>query len=281
MTKSLNLEKSGMAIWNFICANVLDLLTLAVAGYIFISSNVSNFLPEQLLVQVIGILTLIAFSNLVYRGKLKKIECISEETNASLHSIIEELLLFYDPEDIKQGLKDSKQEIILIGNSLKTTLDYFSGLLIERIDDGVNIRMLLMDYKEDRALDVNVNGYIGERDNKFSKLSLVNSMRKIYHIFYTKNSDKPGELVLGLVPFPLKYGLVIIDPSEKNSMLFVKFYGYMNSSQRVMLVVKKEKQPKMFDYFYQQAESIWSNCAEKGRIISEFDEKDLPEVLIK
>jgi hypothetical protein len=279
MKQQSKFEEIVLGVFRFIIKNALDLATLIIAGIIFIFSNLTQLPYEELLKNIIGLLCLMAVSNLYFRQiRLNKLEKLSEQMNASLHGIVNDVLLSYKIDLIYQDVLKAKT-VWMIGCTLKTSVFYMFDGLIGAINNGLNLKMIMMDFRCEEAIKTLCNMYPGSKNIATSQQSLVSCIHRINRIANTISRNPEGSLEVGLFPSLLRYGMIIIDPQMASGKIYLKLYRHTQSSFRPVVLIEKEKHPEWFELFYNQAKGIFDICDERGEVFRENELDRLGEII--
>jgi hypothetical protein len=260
-------EEIVYAVFKFLLQNALDLTTFGIALYIFVTSNFGQQTSDSLLTTIVGLLGVMAISDLIFRQvRLRKLEKLSEKMNDSLMGIVKNVLFPYRIDQISEEVEQAST-VILVGNTLRTSAYYLYDEFVNGLKKGLCLKVIMMDFTHDEAIETLCNMYLGSKNRRTTAISLMTSCKKICNIGQSLPVDANGMMELGLFPSTLRYGMIVIDPEKASGKIYLKLYRHNHGRFRPVIFIEKSKYPDWFDLFYDQALELWKICEEKGRVI--------------
>ena len=183
----------------------------------------------------------------------EKFESLERKIN---HTVIaNEYLNFH--EDINANLFKNAQQIDLLGYCLQRSLRSYLEILEERLLQGVEIRVIILDYKNEPLMNMAEI----ESENKTAdewKKNIQDSVKYLKEI--TSNKNLTGTLNVGYLPYSPSFGLTITNKKNTNGLIFVDIYHHKTKSMNATFKLEKNKDEKWFIFFSKQYDLLWSSC---------------------
>lgn len=261
-------RKAQEALW-FLLENLPSLLTVAFAAYVLIQSQRSTLQLMEVLLWLLGIIGLLATSELVERHRtLRKIERVSRETLEAVKDFqiapSAESLFEREPSSPLAGFLNFS-EIYISGMNLRRTATSHIGLFESRLREGATLKFLLVDPDSDAVSIIAERNYV-YRDAEILKSVIESSLESLRQIGAGQNvKGSPEVKVLRYVP---SYGLTIIDPNRTGARIRVDVYPYrVPPEDSPCFWLERDKDGKWFQFFLAQFRAMWES-AKPIRMIS-------------
>lgn len=255
------------ALW-FLLENVPSLLTVAFAAYVLIQSQRSTLQLMEVLLWLLGIVGLLATSELVERHRtLRKIERVSRETL----EVVKDIEISPSAESFFEREASSPlagfpnfSEICISGMNLRRTATSHLGLFERRLKEGATLRFLLVDPDSNAVSIIAERNYV-YRDPEKLKSVIESSLESLRQIGAGQNVKGSAEIrVLRYVP---SYGLTMIDPNQTGGRIHVDSYPYrVPPEDYPCFWLEREKDAKWYEFFRAQFSAMWESAKPIGMI---------------
>lgn len=240
--------------------NLLDygpiLLTVLVGAYAAVATINSKLDDKALLQWILGLLVLIATTQLVDRfrilrstdKKLDQILTLSEGTGGTKGFLLESM------PDLRDRVKTAKS-IAISGVSLAGTSNNYHPILQERLKAGVPVRLLLIDPDAELPVaDVAVYRIEKTQDPNVLRRSLNFSLETFSLL---SNVDKKKKLKIRLLPYPTIYGIWILDFDTDNAEVWVELYSFRKTPEPAFQLLPR-RDGVWYEFFSEQFEKMWA-----------------------
>jgi hypothetical protein len=256
-------RKIEEVIW-FLVENLPSLLTVAFAAYVLIQSQRATLQVMEVLLWLLGIVGLLATSELVERFRhLKRIEDTSLRTLNAIQA-----MAIPDAENIlkdRQAVIDNirkanrAKEIWMCGYSLVHLVRAHEGFFLERLKDGCNLRFLLLKpgcdvtHMLDRLMTPKPGQLIGDIDAVLACLRRIRA---------SADSATSGQVEIRLLKTVPTFSLIIVDPGQPNGWVQVGPYpSYHNvplDTGRPQLFLNRSE-GRWYKFFCDQFQRLWND----------------------
>jgi hypothetical protein len=249
----------------FLVENVPSILTVAFTAWVLIQSQRSTLQVMEVLLWLLGIVGLLATSELVERFRhLQRIEDASFKILDAIQvkegSDVENILK--DRHDVKITPEMYKaRKIWVCGYSLVNLVRVNENFFKERLQEGCHIRFLLLkpDCASTEVLDNLMLPYEVDLRN-----DIKTSLNRLRIINDSVRATAKGQMEVRLLKAMPTFSLLMVDHDFPNGWIFVELYpsSYHVSldSGRPHFVLKKQK-GTWYRFFYEQYEELWNNKA--------------------
>lgn len=239
--------------------NIIDygpiLLTVLVGAFATVRSINSHLDSNELLQWILGLLVLIASTQLVDRFRIlrntnKKLDQIIEFSNGSGGA--KGFLLDSMP-DLRERVKSAKS-ISISGVSLAGTSNLYHPILQDRLKAGVPMRLLMIDPAIDKPVaDVAVYRIDKTQDASVLRRS-VNYSLETFSLL--SPFDQKRKLKIRLLPFPTIYGIWILDYGTNEAEVWVELYSFRQTPEPAFQL-KPGRDGVWYEFFVNQFEKMW------------------------
>jgi hypothetical protein len=165
---------------------------------------------------------------------------------------------FFLPENyLSNDLFAQADEIYLSGYSLSRTVRQLTQVISNRLADGAQIKIVLVDPENGNLLQQMARESVAAtadtwRSSIQATLALLNAI--------AHNPDNKGSLEIGLLPFTPSFGLKFIDPHTLTGLGFVELYHHKANSPNATFALKAEDDAQWYPFFREQFEELWNTC---------------------
>ncbi len=240
--------------------NLLDygpiLLTVLVGAYAAAATINSNLSDNELLQWILGILVLIATTQLVDRfrvlrsndKKLDQILTLSQGTGGTKGFLLDSM------PDLRERLKAAKS-IAISGVSLAGTSNNYHPILQERLRSGIPVRLLVTDPDEKKPVaDVAVYRIEKTQDPNVLRRSVNYSLETFSLLL---NVDPKKKLKIRLLPFPTMYGIWMLDFGTDEAEIWVELYAFRKTPEPAFQLLPR-RDGEWYEFFADQFEKMWA-----------------------
>lgn len=214
-----------------------------------------------LLGSAISILILIAISNL--RDRLYRFRRIQETVEQTRRAVLESTIYqvagadeFFGGRDESYGdLLSTASSIAISGITLSGTVQTYRATLRERLEAGARIRLLIIDPTSEDVLKQIVSrswSSVATPDYYRGSLGFISEL--IENIGNTPKAT--GSLEIGYLPFVPSFGVMLVNPKEKNGAGFVEIYHHLTDKSPGFRI-STGGDPQTFQLYRQQFELMW------------------------
>jgi hypothetical protein len=250
----------------YLLDNLFDIATIVVAGYLVIRHQVQPFAPNdiaELATWILAVLGLIAVSGLWDRNRrLHRIEKLSEESRdlvlRRLSGKVHANDFFLSGHQLSNQVFESATTIWLSGVTLSRTTRSYMHILSQRLVEGVQIRIILVDPAVDVALQELALQDQGSTTVEFwrNRLQTVQTIIEIIG----KTPNNKGSLEIGYLPYTPSFGLVITDPFKPHGFCSVELYCHKSTETNPAFELRASDDPRWYEFFRRQYEDLWRSC---------------------
>lgn len=240
--------------------NLLDygpiILTVLVGAYAAVATINSQLSEKELLQWILGLLVLIATTQLVDRfrvlrstdKKLDQVIALSQGTGG-----VKGFLLDSMP-DLRERLKVAKS-ISISGVSLAGTSNSYHPVLQDRLRAGIPVRLLVTDPSVDLPVaEVAVYRIEKTQDPNVLRRSTNHSLETFSLL---SDVDHKKKLKIKLLPYPTIYGIWIIDFGKDNAEVWVELYSFRKTPEPAFQLFPR-RDGVWYEFFVDQFEKMWA-----------------------
>jgi len=255
------LRRIQEALW-FLLENVPSLLTVAFAAYVLIQSQRSTLQPMEVLLWLLGIIGLLATSELVERHRtLGKIERVSQETLeiAKCFETSPSAEGFFEKEPISPlaGFPNFS-EICISGMNLRRTATSHIGLFESRLREGATLKFLLVDPDSDAVSIIAARNYV-YRDPEVLRSVIESSLESLRQM--AEGEDVKGSAEIRVLRYVPSYGLTMFDASQTGGRIHVDAYPYrVPPDDYPCFWLERERDGRWFQFFRAQFDAMWESA---------------------
>lgn len=147
---------------------------------------------------------------------------------------------------------EKAKDLLIIGVTLKTTLDLYYPLFEQKLRHGDTIKIVL-EAPDSHASQMTVK----RRYRSISPSSWRTEVEETLQGLEKLKTETGGKLEVRIIDCHLTHGAILTDKDTPNGLLFIWYYGFKT---------KKENQPKFllypsdrhwYDHFNQEANEVW------------------------
>jgi hypothetical protein len=256
--------------------NLALIITIVSAGVVLYRHDIANenISTEDLLTAILWVLGLLAISEIVER--YRKLNAIHKSVDRSITFLESRftdrpsaMAFFQDKQEIRPFIQRATQ-IDLCGVTLTNTLNKEYGTLLERLQSGANIRILIIE-PEPVALEMSARRSSNPEDVDYYRNRLNSSLHEISYLYKLYKNEREfksnqsggtsGSISVRFLSYAPSFGVAMIDVSQNDGIIFVEVYphkfGYVTPP---LFDLTKQRDLKWYDYFRQQYEDMWNTA---------------------
>ncbi len=227
----------------------IDHYTTIVAAFALVVLGILGVAPPELIAALtLGVLGLLALSNLVNRHRLEELS--EKVARSSQGFFLEEF-----PPDLKDTFQSAK-EVWLIGVTLSRFLKNNYGPLEEKIRKGHAVKVLLV-HPAGAPLAMAANRYYAEINRNVEtrsadihhSLQLLCGLRKI----------APKKVEIRTIQSPLTFGAICANPDSASGALYLEHYSYRTMADAQPKFVLHASDGYWYDLFNAEVHTLWNS----------------------
>jgi hypothetical protein len=262
----------------FLIDNLTVLLTIGFAGYILYRQEVvqAAVSTDELLTAILAVLALLATSEIVERyRRLGSIERAVGRTLSLMESRFTDrpsaIGFFRKPPDLDAHVASANQ-IDLLGATLTTTVNKQFSHLRERLRQGAEVRVLIMD-PDSLGLQMSANRSGTADDQGYYRTRLEATFRDLEYLakevahpgtelqpLQQRNLAQGGSLSVRLLSYAPSFGLISFDAGCANGIAFVEIYPHMIFREQPSFDLTAQRDGQWYTFFVQQFDEMWSGA---------------------
>lgn len=268
MNEATQQEKRAQKLLDFIIDNVMDLITIGFALFIFIRHQITPYIANDLdfvTSALLGILTMIAVSGLWNRNRRsrrieEKLDLANDLIKDQLRQDVEAIDFFNDTESpaINDDNIGSAQNIYILGITLARTTRDHMHIISEKVQAGATVHLALLDPKNDALMKVMAARSMGETDGPYWETRL-GTVRDVIRAMVPAGQQFENATI-GFLPFIPSFGLIITDPDEPHGSCTVEIYHHRTAEKNATFELNARRDPFWYSFFIQQWREAWK-CA--------------------
>lgn len=225
----------------------IDLFITVVVAIGLAILNLAGVAPANLVAPLtLAVLGLLAVATLGNRFKLEE----SLETLNRTHTgLFQEKMPGKMENDIRRA-----RELWLVGVTLNRTINTHYSLLEEKLARGDRVRVLL----------VHPEG-VGPEMLALREYKARYSTTRIRHLIHDSLDDlcnlqqRFGGVEVRVIAYPLSYGGVLINPNERDGLLYLEHYPFKTPGGSLPKFVLEAKNGHWYEFFKLELQTIWDN----------------------
>lgn len=230
-------------------------VTVLVATLATLASARSGIATNEMLQWILIILALLATTQLLDRfrvmrdidGKLERLIDRSQGVSGATSFFVERIP--YLEERFHKA-----RSIAINGMTLSTTSDKFWGTFKQRIEDGAEIRLVIID-PEHPALSVAANRFHKHQDPQRVKREIEHTLDNLESLMAKTGSR--GSFQVRLLPYIPSYGIQLIDANSPQAEIWVELYTFRDEPEPSFHLIPS-RDGAWFSFFQKQFETMWN-----------------------
>ena len=231
------------------------IITVMVATLASLASARSGTAINEMLQWILIVLALLATTQLLDRfrimrdvdGKLQRLIDREQGFSGATSFFVERIP--YLEERFRRA-----RSIAINGMTLSTTSDKFWGTFKQRIEDGAEVRLLIIDH-EHPALSVAANRFHKHQDPQRVKREIEHTLDNLESLMVKVGSK--GSFQLRLLPYIPPYGIQLIDANSPQAEIWVELYTFRDEPEPSFQLIPS-RDGFWFNFFQQQFETMWN-----------------------
>jgi len=256
----------------FLIDNITVLLTIGFAGYIIYRREVAQAAvsTDDLLTAILWVLGLLATSEIVER--YRRLGSIEKSVKRGL-SLLEgrftdrpsAIAFFEKPQSVDSYIQSANQ-IDMCGVTLTSTVNKQFSNLRERLRQGAQIRLLVMD-PDSLAPQMSAQRSTGTDDVSYYFTRLEATLRDIEYL--QKSWAEPqsqqgssvgkGGLSVRFLSYAPSFGTISLDAGGSNGIVFVEIYPHKSYKVQPAFDLTPYRDGEWYNFFVEQFEQMWQS----------------------
>lgn len=242
------------AFWHFIWAH-LDNVILIVAGVVFAVGSyiepVASFLhlPDDLSPIIVGMLALLAWSQIKSRGEISQVASTWKSTRTALFS-----LKF--PQEYLDAQTKVSHSYFYSGATMQRTITAMREHLMRILSHGGTVRILLPDPNDERLLEM----IAVTHPNKTAD-NIRDDIRNAFRVAQALPAGK-GTVALRTIHFAPSIGINAMDVGFPAEMIMVQMYEFKGKAERAPIFLVEKDDGQWFKHFAGQIDRLWDSGAD-------------------
>ena len=161
------------------------------------------------------------------------------------------------------------KSIAINGMTLSSTSDKFWGTFKQRIEDGAEVRLLIID-PEHPALNVAANRFHKHQEPEKVKTEIAHTLDNLESLMTETGSR--GSFQARLLPYIPPYGIWLIDADTPQAEIWVELYTFRDEPEPSFQLFPS-RDGVWFAFFQQQFETMWkaSRIWKPGQVLGKSD----------
>jgi hypothetical protein len=165
---------------------------------------------------------------------------------------------FFLPENyLSSEIFATAKEICLLGYSLSRTVRKYTEVLSQRLAQGAQIRVIVVDPKLDEVLNRMALESIASTAEHWR--NSIEATRTLLGAI-VKSPGNTGKLEIGYLPYTPSFGIVLLNPNEPEGVCFVEIYHHKATVHNATFVLTAARDSKWYEFFSRQYELLWESC---------------------
>ena len=149
------------------------------------------------------------------------------------------------------------QTIYLSGFTLyRTTREYIS-VLTERLQDGAQLRVMVVDLDSEGMIEQIVAMSLASSPDQWR--STIRTTQNFLNAA-AQNPENLGQIEVGYLPFAPSFGLQLFDPDEPQGYGYVEIYHHKTVERNATFRLSAADDPEWYSFFRQQYDLLWQSC---------------------
>ena len=248
-------------------------LTLVVALALLILDVFGVASTEAIAAGTLATLALLAFSTLTNREQTQRLARAAEQAVLGRSSADD---FFWEESHLGEQDFEGASFIGLVGITLSKTVARYESVFENRLASGAHIRVITIDpttQAPQQAIDRSA-GIVGQT---FFVDLLKPTVDRLCSL---ANAAHPStNLELGLLPFIPSFGLILIDPDQRDGRIIVEIYQHKSSALHPTFELRPHLDERWYGFFKEQFDLLWKSCGDRraaGQQIHQFRQEFQP-----
>jgi len=257
---------------SFLIDNITVLLTIGFAGYIIYRQELAHmaFSTDELLTAILGVLGLLATSEIIER--YRRLNSINESVKRAL-SLLESrftdrpsAIAFFEKPPRLDSYVQAAEQIDLCGVTLSSTINKLFGNLRERLRQGANIRLLVID-PDSLAPQMSAQRSEEPDDTDYYRTRLEATLKDIEYLhknwqeYQVQQGASKGSFFVRLLSYAPSFGLLSFDANRSNGIVFIEIYPHGSGYESPpMFNLTPYRDGEWYKYFTEQFEQMWEGA---------------------
>jgi hypothetical protein len=249
--------------WKFILMNVDTITAIAIS---IIATAIGMFGGNQsfLLAGISATLAILALGLIRDRSHREILGEQISELKRSLPDRPSALSFFRTRPDFLSNLQTASR-IDLCGVTLTNTINMQFPIIRERLESGVNMRVLLIE-PDSQAIEMSAQRSINPKDKEYYRRRLESSLSDLAYLYklneemkiIRKRTRKAGTLAVRYLSYAPSFGMTSLNSDKKEAVMYVEIFphklGY-KTAPKFELTASNDK--KWHSYFLEQFDQMW------------------------
>jgi hypothetical protein len=259
---------------NFFIDNITVIGTVGYASYVIYRQQISNAVlsTDDLLTAVLTILGLLAISEIIERyRKLGSIEKTNQKILGMLESQLTErpsALAFFQVSSSLATLIKSSSTIDMCGLTMTTTLNKEFPNILEKIEQGSNVRLLIVD-PDSQALQMSALRSFDPTNLDYYRNKIVTTLQDIefihqrWEVNRKNNLKRSGNFEVRLLNFAPSFSVFVFNAVESSGHAIVEIYPHKKGfGTPPAFELTSARDGDWYKYFTSQFEQMWDDAKE-------------------
>jgi hypothetical protein len=242
------------------------IIIISFAVIIAAISTTLRDIPQQLGLNIsadfIGVAVLYFLVNRFFGLNPEKV--ISKRTEMLFDLIEQKHQVLIDSKEAQKKLTDenllqSAEELDVLGYTLVGFLGSFRGAVIERVKQGAQVRVLIVDPKSIAGEVIRQNSMAYPYEHYV--VAALDHIRYIRDKLSESEKRIKGSFELRVINWIPSCALIIVDRSKQSGMIDVAvntpYYRTLPSEGRLHYILEREQEPRWFLFYSQQFDRLW------------------------
>jgi hypothetical protein len=147
------------------------------------------------------------------------------------------------------------KSIAINGITLATTSDNFWGTFKQRLNDGAQIRFLIIDPKHPGLVDIAANRFQKHQDPNRLRREIEHALDNFESLMAVDTSEHLFKV--RLIPYVPPYGIRLIDANSPRAEIWVELYTFRDEPEPTFQLLP-HRDGIWFTFFQQQFEIMWN-----------------------
>lgn len=223
---------------------------------------------EAILLQILIIVTLLAIGSL--RDRLYRFRRIADTVTRIDASLGEKV---FDPiragnflgtaGDPHPSFVTDGNEVFISGITLVRTIGKLHEAIFDRVVDGADIKIMLLDSSATEAISqLKLRSWGTVQDGYYeNRIAATSGQIDVIGENIRGISGASGSIELGLLPFVPSYGLLIVDPKDSlQGKAWIEIYHHRTDNPSPKFTIQRSRDSDWFEFFYEQFNEMWAMC---------------------
>ncbi len=164
---------------------------------------------------------------------------------------------FFASERPKYGEFESARTIGIIGAVLSRTVIEHAGVFERRLKSGAAICCAIIDPKSGAVSQATLRSHGVTEDGFYeSRIKPTVDLLKVLNCL----AGEAGSLELRLLPYVPSFGIIAIDPTEADGVIYVEIHRHKSLEDNPIFKLERERDQRWYDYFLRQYDVLWDSA---------------------